>query len=378
MLIGVDGNEANVERRVGSGQFAFELIREFSQNKKHKFLIYLKEKPKTDFPRESENFKYLIFGPKKFWTQFALPAKLFFGKKPDVFFSPSHYGPRFSSAPNVITIFDLSYVHFPEMFRKEDLYQLTNWTQRSAKKAKAIITISKFSKEDIVKYYKVDPKNVVVAYPGYDQKLFKPQNQKAIESVKRKYKIKNDYILFLGTIQPRKNLSRLLDAIDQLTSRPSNHPTNQPTNLQLVISGKRGWLYDEFFEKVEKMKDKVVVIDFAEEKDLPALFSGARAFVLPSLYEGFGIPVIEAQACGCPVIVSDVSSLPEIVGDSAILVDPESVDSIRSGIKKVLTDHKTRTVLIEKGFKNVKRFSWQKCAQEVLETISKVASKKNP
>lgn len=372
MTFGVDGNEANVEKRVGSGQFAFELLKQFSLDKNHKFLVYLKEKPRIDLPKESENYKYVVFGPKKFWTQFALPAKLFFSKKPDVFFSPSHYGPRFSPSPNVITIFDLSYIHFPSLFKKDDLYQLTSWTKRSAKKAKAIVTISNYSKEDIVKHYKIDPKDIHVAYPGYDQNLFKPQSKQKIDAVKKKYKIKGDYIFFLGTIQPRKNLIRLLDAFESVNREL------RTGNLQLVISGKKGWLYDEFFEKIKELKSKVVIIDFAEEKDLPGLFSGAQAFVLPSLHEGFGIPVIEAQACGCPVVVSNVSSLPEIVGESGVLVDPESDDSIADGVKKVLTDEKTRTDLAERGFKNVKRFSWEKCAQEVLSTLSKVASRNNP
>jgi len=360
MIIGVDGNEANIEKRVGSGQYAYELISHLlKSDHKNTYYIYLKEKPLEGFPR-NKNSKFLIFGPKKFWTQFALPLKLFSGPRPDVFFAPSHYGPRFSSVPIVITIFDLSYIHFPKLFRRLDLYQLQHWTEYSVKKAKAILTISQASKEDIIKHYKVDPKKVFVTYPGYDDKLFKPVNdQKAIGKVKEKYKIAGDYIFFLGTIQPRKNLIRLLEAVEGIK------------NIKVVISGKKGWLYDDFFKKIEdpKVRDKIIVTDYVQDEDLPVLFSGARTFILPSLWEGFGIPVLEAMACGCPVVVSDKSSLSEVVEEAGVLINPEDVQSITDGIQKVLTNNKFAQVLSRRGLIRAKEFSWRRCAYQTLSII---------
>src|SRR3990167_11343931 len=198
MKIGLDGNEANIENRVGSGKYAFELIKQFanlakysssersesrSSNKKNSrqartitnFVIYLKQKPLGDLPDESANFKYKVFGPKFLWTQFALPIHLTFGRRPDIFFSMSHYGPRFSPVPYVVTIFDLSYIHYPGLFNKRDLYQLTNWTKYSIKSAKHLFTISKSTKDDIVKNYGIDPTKITVTYIGYDKNLFKPQ-----------------------------------------------------------------------------------------------------------------------------------------------------------------------------------------------------------
>src|SRR5258706_12893874 len=137
MLIGIDGNEANVQNRVGSGQYAFELLKQFAKDRTHEFLIYLKDKPLPDLP---ENLHYKVFGPSKFWTQFALPLKLTLGLKPDVFFSPAHYGPRFSLVPYVVTIHDLSYLHFPELFKKNDLYQLTSWSRYSILSSAHIIS----------------------------------------------------------------------------------------------------------------------------------------------------------------------------------------------------------------------------------------------
>ena len=365
MKIGLDGNEANTENRVGSGKYSYELIKQFSNDTKYEFEVFLKQNPLSDLPKESKNFKYKVFGPKFMWTQFALPLHLTFGKKPDVFFSMSHYGPRFSPVPYVITIFDLSYLHYPGLFNKNDLHKLANWTKYSIRGAKHIFAISKSTKEDIVKNYAVDPGKITVTYIGYDLKLFKPQSKDKIEKVKKIYKIKGDYLIFVGTLQPRKNIVKLIEAFEKIT-----HP------LQLVIVGKRGWLYDSIFQKVKDLdlKKRIIFTDYVPDDDLPPLICGAKAYVLPSLWEGFGIPVVEAQACGVPVVVSNVSSLPEVIGDSGILVDPEKVDSIADGIKKALSEE-TRIILVKKGLENVKRFSWEKCAKETLKVLEKVATK---
>ena len=152
--------------------------------------------------------------------------------------------------------------------------------------------------------------------------------------------------------------------------------SSEVDDLKLVICGKKGWLYEPIFEKVKQLDlaDKVIFTDYVPDDDLPSLISGAKIYVLPSLWEGFGIPVIEAQACGVPVVVSNISSLPEIVGDSGILVNPKGVASIAAGIKKAL-DPKIKANLISKGYQNIKRFSWQKCAKETLEVLEKVANK---
>ncbi len=359
MLIGIDGNEANVKNRVGSGVYAFELLKEFSKNKTHNFTVYLKENPEPDLPKESENFHYLVFGPRKLWTRFALPVKLTFGPEIDIFFSMGHYGPYFSKVPYAVTIFDLSYLHFPKLFKQDDLYQLTNWSKRSILKSKHIFAISESTKSDIIKNYGVDPSKIIVTYMGYDQS-FKPQPKLAINKVKNKYKIERDYIIFIGTLQPRKNIEKLIEAFSALDAG----------SLNLVIVGKKGWLYDSIFQKVKdnELESKVIFTDFVPSSDLPTLISGSKAYVLPSLWEGFGIPVIEAQACGVPVVVSNTSSLPEVVGESGILINPENIDSIADGIKKAL-DEKTSSALAKKGFENIERFSWQKCAQQTLRVL---------
>jgi len=441
MIIGIDGNEANVKDRVGSGTYAFELLKQFhssslnssswrerqrpiesddeilslrsrmTRRNNHQFIVYLKDSPLPDLPKESANFKYKAFGPKKLWTQFALPIKLMFGRQPDVFFSMAHYGPRFSKVPYVVTIHDLSYLHYPELFKKSDLLQLRSWTKYSVQNATHIIAVSQTTKDDIVKNYHVDPAKITVTYEGYDQSRIKPQSESQINRMKKKYQIDGNYIIFVGTLQPRKNLERLIEAFATLMQRvpralsvprvPRARDTRGTHDtfdtLSLVIVGKKGWLYDSIFQKVKDLNvnQRVIFTNYVPDDDLPALISGAKAYILPSLWEGFGIPVVEAQACGVPVVVSNTSSLPEIVrastsevgsdfskvsfannavvSDSAVLINPESVQSIASGIKKAL-DPKIRSDLIKKGFTNIKRFSWGICAQQTLKILEKVGS----
>lgn len=363
MNIGLDGNEANVKNRVGSGQYAASMLTEFAKVKNHNFIVYLKEKPLAYLPKETSNFRYKVFGPKKLWTQFALPLKLTFGTKPDIFFTLGHYGPRFSKIPFIVTIFDLSYIHYPNLFNKNDLYQLVNWSKYSIQKAKHILAISNSTKDDIIKHYKINPSKISVTYMGYDQKTFKPQSESRIDKAKTKYKIKGDYIVFVGTLQPRKNIENLIDVFNQIHKSVDN--------LSLVIIGKKGWLYNSIFQKVNDLNltSKVIFTDFIPQEDLPPIISGSKLYVLPSLYEGFGIPVIEAQACGVPVVVSNTSSLPEVVGDSGLLVDPLSIESIAGGIQKIISNESLSKNLVAKGFVNIKRFSWKKCAQETLNIL---------
>lgn len=367
MNIGIDGNEANVDRRVGIGEYAFEIINEFQKLKTQsaRFIIYLKDAPKNHMPAPTSNFSYKIVGPKKLWTQFALPINLYLDRKPDIFFTPTHYAPRFSPIPTAISIMDMSFVFYPELFLKKDLYQLTNWTKYSVLKAKAIFTISNSSKDDIIKTYGVDGTNIYVTYPGVREKasynVHKVDKVKSMEDLTKKFGIKGEYILFVGTLQPRKNIERLVEAFAMLSNK----------DLSLVIVGKRGWQYEDILRSPKRyaVEENVKFLDFVEDDDLPSLYKSAQCFVLPSLYEGFGLPVLEAMKYGCPVLTSNVSSLPEAGGDAALYFDPTSAEDIARQIKRVLNDDKLREAMIEKGKGQVKKFSWEKTAKETLRVL---------
>ena len=407
MIIGIDGNEANVEKKVGIGEYSYELLKQFVNLKSPhfvplsgtsrgrqisnlKFIVYLKDKPREDLPRENENWRYRVVGPKKFWTQFALPFDLYFNKsRPDVFFTPSHYAPRFSPVPTVISIMDLSYIQYPALFRKSDLYQLKNWTAYSVKKASKVFTISKASKDDIIRVYKVPEDKVVVTYPGIkmESSKFKVQSSK---SIKDKYGIKGDFILFVGTLQPRKNIVRLIEAFSKVILERSDRipwrkedsigrfaPSRMTDFLSLVVIGKKGWMYEEILEAPKKfgVEDSVKFLDFVPDEDLPSFYKNAICFVLPSLYEGFGLPILEAMKYGCPVITSNVSSLPEAGGDAALYVDSLNVDDIKKNLESIIQSSELRNRLIKKGYEQVRKFSWEKTAREVLRVLEEVSSR---
>ncbi len=380
MIIGIDGNEANVEKKVGIGEYAYQLLMEFSKIQNIRFQVYLKDLPREDLPKETKNWQYIIVKPRKFWTQIGLPFYLFtHSPKPDVFFTPSHYAPRFSPVPTAISIMDIAYLKFPELFASKDLYQLREWTKYSAHNAKKIFTISASSKSDIIKEYHTKSENVIVTYPGIKNISANELNktgirvplEKNMNEVNKKFKIAENYILFVGTLQPRKNITRLIEAFSKVLKR------TKKKDLELVIVGKKGWEYEGILEAPEKfgVSDKVKFLDFVEDKDLPLLYKNALCYVLPSLYEGFGLPVLEAMKYGCPVITSNVSSMPEAGGNAALYVDPTNVEDIIEKIVMLIDDEKLRKELITKGQEQIKKFSWEKTAKETLEILKEMGKK---
>lgn len=369
-MIGIDGNEANVQNRVGIGEYSFELIKKFNELKRHdiKFQIYLKNIPRFDMPRESENWTYKIFGPNKLWTQIALPLNLYAHfPRPDVFFTPSHYAPRFSPIPTAIAIMDLSYIYFPQLFAKSDLYQLKHWTAYSAKNANVIFTISESTRDDIIDEYKVSKDKVYITYPGI--KSLQIHKTKSMDELQKKFGIPKKFILFVGTIQPRKNIGMLIQAFSKIAEKYKD--------VDLVIVGKKGWLFEPIFKLPQEIsiESRVHFLDFVSDEDLAAFYKNAICFVLPSLYEGFGLPILEAMQHGCPVITSSVSSLPEAGGDAALYVDPKDKDDIAKKIAELIENENLRKELVKKGYMHLKKFSWEKSAKETLSVLESIVKK---
>lgn len=378
LIIGIDGNEANVKQRVGSNQYAFELLWALYKLKNpHQWVIYLREAPLPDLPKPKENWSYRVFGPKQFWTQWRLPLDLYFHRpQPAVFFSPGHYVPRWSPAPVVVSIMDLGYLRFPEQFTKKDLWQLRFWTTHSIKMASHILAISESTKNDIIKAYGVPGEKIAVTNLGYDWERFHQRvKEQERGRVKEKYGIRGDYLLFLSTLKPSKNIEGLLEAYSiwrmAYGRQKGDDKRYAISDMQLVVAGKKGWLYEKIFAKVRELglEKKVVFTDYVPEEEVPALMAGASVFVLPSFWEGFGIPVVEAMACGVPVVVSNAGSLPEVVGEAGIVVDPYNSQDIARGMREAL---EKRDDLKEKGWIQVRKFSWEECAAKTLEVLEKV------
>lgn len=371
MIIGIDGNEANVAKRVGISEYAYQLLLQFSSEKRkaknEKFVIYLKDEPLAHLPKSSENWEYRVLKPGKLWTQWRLPLDLFWHRpRPDVFFSMTHYAPRFSPVPTVVAVMDVAYEQFPELFNKSDLYQLKNWTAYSVKQAEKVVTISNSSKDDIIKSYRTLPEKVVAIYPGIKEIPSLEPHVFGMNQLQAKYNIADNYVLFVGTLQPRKNIARLIEAFAKVKH-------DKP--LDLVIIGHRGWQYEEILAAPEKfgVSDRVKFLEGINDEELNVFYKHAICYVLPSLYEGFGLPVVEAMQRGCPVITSNISSMPEAGGDAALYVDPESADDIAEKMSLLVHDKKMREELVEKGKKQIKKFSWEKAAEETLGVLKEVA-----
>ncbi len=374
MKIGINGYEAVVPRfgytsegfpnRVGSAEVCFQLLGELSKlDKKNSYVIYLPSPPTKDMPEESANWKYRVVPAKRFWTLFALPKALRHDR-PDIFFSPTHYSPFFIPMKTVLTILDVSYKYFPEMFMKKDLYKLSWWGKYSVRRSKKIITISESSKDDIIKTYGISPKNVEVIHLGIKNL---PIVSMTKEELFKKYSITAPYILFVGTLQPRKNVKRLIQAVSLLKNK----------EVKLMVIGKKGWMYEEIISAPEKfgISDRVVFLHNVVNSELPLFYKYASLFVLPSLYEGFGLPILEAMKYRCPVITSNISSLPEAGGDAALYINPEDVSEIAEKIDEVLANTKLRERMIRLGDAQVKKFSWEKAAREVIQVFEETVHK---
>ncbi len=260
-----------------------------------------------------------------------------------------------------MTIHDLSFYRYPEDFRKIDLFKLINGTNYSIKKATRIIAVSQATKNDILKIYHLPQEKVAVIYNGFE----KPK----LKWGKTLRKVPKNYFLYVGTLQPRKNIITLIRAFYEIQKKYDD--------FELIIAGKKGWMYESLFQEVLNLglSRKVFFTDYVTDKQLIFLYRHAYAFIMPSLYEGFGIPILEAMSYGCPVISSYTSSLPEVGGDACLYFNPLDVNDLIKKIEQLINDKKLRNDLIKKGEKRIKFFSWERCAKETFNLLLDIAYK---
>ena len=275
--------------------------------------------------------------------------------------------PPFVPCPVVSTIHDLTFEHLPETFKRRSWMQLRLTVRRTARTAAHIITPSEFSRRDLIETYGVAPARVSVT-PYAAAPHFRPASPDSVAEAKRRYGIGGEYLLAVGSIQPRKNLVRLIRAYSDLRRRRS-----QAKLPQLVLVGKRAWLYGETLRAVEQsgVAANVIFTNYVPEQDLPALYTGALCFVYPSYFEGFGLPPLEAMGCGAPVIAGDRTSLPEVVGDAGLLVNPFDTDAIGAAIERVIDDNELRARLRTRGLERAALFSWRETARKTFEVYQR-------
>jgi len=293
------------------------------------------------------------------WQQLVLPFKVR-TEKPSLLYSTVPEGIMSFREKQVITVHDILPIKYPNSCPKMKYYfyySLPILLNRS----RAVICVSENTKKDIIAYHEMRDKPIYVIYEGFNRQHFYPREK---TTVQERYGL-TDYLLYIGDMRPYKNLERSLEAFTRLNLR----------KYKFVIGGKKDpRFYTRIEKKVEELlvKDRIVFLDYVPHQDLPHLYSEAALFVFPSLYEGFGLPPLEAMACGCPVIASNAASVPEVCGDAAYYVDPYDVESIAEGMRKVLTDEALRRNLIEKGLERAKLFSWEKSAKEHLKVFEEV------
>jgi len=277
--------------------------------------------------------------------------------------------PPFCPCPVVVSVHDLSFEHLPNTFNRRSRTQLRLTVRRSVRRAAHVLTLSEHTRKDVIDTYGVAADRVetipIAAAPHFGP----VSDDKELQRVRHTYGIDSDYILSVGSIQPRKNLVRLIQAYELLRD---NHSTVKLPKLVLV--GKRAWLYDETLRALEKtgLKERVILTGYVPESDLPPLYSGALCLVYPSFFEGFGLPPLEAMQCGTPVIIGNKTSLPEVVGDAAISVDPFDLHAIARALEDVVNKPALREELRVKGFARARMFNWEETARRTLKVYEHV------
>jgi glycosyltransferase involved in cell wall biosynthesis len=300
----------------------------------------------------------------RLWTHARLSAEMVV-RQPGVLFVPSHVVPLAHPRRTVVTVHDLGYLSYPEAHTRFSRLYLHLSTMYSARAARRVIAISKATRRDLVERYRIDPGKIRVVYHGRDEAFVPVRDEEATRAIAAKYGIEGAYCLHVGTLQPRKNLGLLVEAWALLRERMQSPP-------KLLLAGKQGWLYEPLVRSVEErgLGDLIRFADYVERADLPALYSGALALTFPSLYEGFGLPALEAMSCGTPVIASSASSIPEVVGDAGLLLDPHDTAAWVGAVERLSSDEAARRDMSRRGMERAARFTWELCARQTFGVLS--------
>jgi glycosyltransferase involved in cell wall biosynthesis len=363
MRIAIDASRTTLARRTGTERYALELLRALlTLDLPHEMTLYFRDQPPDRLLPGGGRIRYKTIPIPRLWTHVRFAMGLW-QQRPDVTFVPAHALPLWFPGPAVVTIHDLGYRFFPDAHPGWSRRYLDWSTRRSANRASIVMVDSAATKRDLVSEYGIADDKVRVVYPGVDEALGRVTDLSELARVRERYDLPERYLFFLGTLQPRKNIARLVRAyVDSGVFHEG---------VGLALGGAQGWMYDSQWTAGEP---GVVELGYVDEADIMALYSGAEAFVFPSLYEGFGFPVIEAMRCGAPVITSNTSSLPELVGDAALTVDPRDLPELTAAIRRIVGDRTLRQQLSERGYSQTARFTWANTARQTLVVLEEAGS----
>lgn len=358
MIIGIDASRTAIANRTGTEAYAYHLIHHLlplTATHGHTVRLYFNQPPPNQLFPQQPNTEYRIIPFPRLWTHLRLGAELMLNR-PDIFFTPAHVIPYTWRGKAMATIHDLGYEFFPEAHTPKQVRHLKWGTRHNAKQSTIILADSEATKRDLVDLYGTPAAKIEVVYPGVDPQ-FVAEAQSADKLVRD-----NPYLLFLSTIQPRKNVAAIVTAFAHIADQIPH---------DLLLAGQVGWRSAETLAVIDALppltKKRIHLLGFVPDSQKAGLIKGASAFLYPSLYEGFGFPLLEANVCGVPVIAANTSSLAELSATGgAIAINPQSHAELQNAILKVLNDAALRDQLITAGHENVKRFSWQQAAEKIL------------
>lgn len=361
--IAIDASRSTVYRVTGTEYYSRRLLQALVEmnarrTTPHHLTLYFRDKPAEDLFKHNEYTHEKVIPFARAWTHLRFAAALW-KDRPDVTFVPAHTLPFIFPGRAVVTVHDLGYKHFPQTHTRSQRLYLDLTTRHSARRAASILADSQMTANDLAEYYHIPMDKIRVVYPGVDK-----AKRGNITFIKKKYNLPEHYFLFIGTLQPRKNIPRIVEAFKAWQK------ANPDSSIGLVLAGGKGWLYDEsWVEGVEN----ICLPGYIDKDDKGALYAGAIALVFPSLYEGFGFPVIEAMQVGTPVIASNTSSLPELAGEAGMLVDPLDVESITVAMDLISSQPRLREKLRLEGLLRATQFTWNAAADKVLNALEETA-----
>jgi glycosyltransferase involved in cell wall biosynthesis len=358
MRIAIDVETTQVEK-VGHGIYVWSLVSELEKIGRHTFLLLT--------PSRAAQSRLGLKTPQRWlWDQVIFPWRAW-RRGADLIHQPAFSVPILFPGKKVVTVHDLIPIYFGKDISLPSRLFLGKWVPFTFRFADHLIAVSKATKQDLIDTLNI-PEEKITVIPEAAGESFKPVNDpKERDHIKKKYGISMPYLLHIGTINPRKNLEFLVRVFAKLVQ---NFPT-----LSLIITGKKGWYYDDLFRLIDELKlhNKIIFTGYIDEQDKPALISGASVYCFPSLYEGFGLPALEAMACGTPVVASNISSIPEVTGKAAILVSPHNEQVWIEAIRRILTDTTLAARMRKEGLSQAKKFSWKKAAHKTMKVYEQVA-----
>ncbi len=372
MLIGIDASRANKPNRTGVEWYAYHLIQELKQitaNGPHQWVLYSNEPLKDGLEKLPENWYEVRakWPPKYLWTNVRMSWEMW--RRPtDVLFAPAHVLPPVRPDRGVVTVHDVGFRRHPNVYTKQGRTYHESAMRSLLKDDTRIITVSEFSGREIAALYNIDTRRIAVTPLGVDHTQYRPMNAEAIQDVRQALRLPHAYFLSIGWMGPKKNLINTIKAFEIFKARRG---VGDPTHL--VLAGPQGRDYEAIKKAIDASPQRTHIreIGYVKEEDKPALIAGARALVHISWYEGFGIPVVEAMACGCPVIASNNSALPEVIGDgNGIFVPPADNDATARAMDRIDSDDARRKELIEKGVARAAQYTWRRTAEATLPVLT--------